>query len=348
MRIDRSFRCACHARPLGSTARGLAVLLLLAPIGCRPAADSGGDSSAQPRRVTLALNWFPEAEHGGFYAAQVHGYFEQEGLLVDIRPGGPGVPVIQQVASRRVEFAVANADQVLLGRDQSASVVAVMAPLQNSPRCIMVHEQSGIRTLLDLRDVTLAVGSGQPFAKYLLRQLGSVPLTVIPYQGNVGLFLQRRDFAQQAYVFSEPFVAQQQGASPRCLMLSEIGFNPYTSLLICHEARVAEDGDLVARMVRACVRGWQQYLRDPVKTNQAIAALNPEMGMNVLAYGADALRDLCLPDDLPVEQLGRMADQRWETLARQLHQIELLNHPDRWRGAFDNRFGRWEEGERRR
>jgi NitT/TauT family transport system substrate-binding protein len=295
----------------------LAVALAVLSAACRPASDAGSGPSSGPRRVTLALNWFPEAEHGGFYAAQVHGYFAEEGLAVEIRPGGPGAPVIQQVATRRVEFAVTNADEVLLGRDRRAPVVAVLAPLQDSPRCIMVHEQSGIRSLLELRDLTLAVGSGKPYAKFLLSRLGPVPLTIIPYQGNVGMFLQRPDFAQQAYVFSEPFVARQQGAHPHCLMLSEIGFNPYTSVLICHEQLIAEDRELVAKMVRACVRGWRQYLDDPRETNQAIAALNPEMGLDILDYGAEVLRTLCLPDNLPSDQLGRMTAARWRELAQQ-------------------------------
>ena len=118
--------------------------------GCQrqPGDDASAGPADSPRRVTVLLNWFPEVEHGGFYAAEVHGYFAEEGLDVEIQPGGPGAPVIQQVASGRCDFAVANADQVLLGRDQGAPVVAVMAAMQDSPHCIMVHASSGIDSLL--------------------------------------------------------------------------------------------------------------------------------------------------------------------------------------------------------
>ena len=60
----------------------LSFLFALAGCGERPAQHSG---------VRLALNWFPEAEHGGFYAAQVHGFFEQQGVQVEILAGGPDV-----------------------------------------------------------------------------------------------------------------------------------------------------------------------------------------------------------------------------------------------------------------
>jgi NitT/TauT family transport system substrate-binding protein len=318
----------------------MGLLLILLPLACAGCGDKAGRESADtaPQEVTLALNWFPEAEHGGFYAAEVHGYFREQGLRMNILPGGPGAPVIQQVAMRRVNFAVATADQVLLGRDQGAPVVAVLAAMQDSPRCIMVHAETGIRSLRELKDLTLAVGSGKPFAQFLLHELGNAGLTIVPYQGNVTAFLQRKDLAQQAYVFSEPHIARQAGADPRCLMVSELGFNPYSSVLITSEQGIAEQPELVAQVVRACRRGWQTYLESPSETNEKIHSVNAEMPLEALQFGADALRALCLPPDGDASRLGTMSAERWETLADQLHAIGLLKNREAWRGAFDTSF----------
>lgn len=319
---------------------GFVFLVCAVSGGCQkqPGDDASKGTDGSPRRVTVLLNWFPEVEHGGFYAAEVHGYFAEEGLQVAIQPGGPGAPVIQQVAAGQCDFAVANADLVLLGRDQGAPVVAVMAAMQDSPHCIMVHESSGISSLMQLRDLTLAVGSGKPFAQYLLHKLGDVPLDVVPYQGSVAMFLERPDCAQQAYVFSEPFVAKQKGGDPRCLMLSEIGFNPYSSVLVVQSDVAAREPELVQKMVRACVRGWRTYLEDPVAVNQHIHRLNPEMDLDALAFGADAIKKLCLPNAMGPEQLGQMTAQRWEQLAQQLREIGLLERSDPWQAAFDCQF----------
>src|SRR3954467_14176987 len=121
--------------------RHLLSTLLLTLAGCSnppregPATTASGSGSGL-KKVKLLLNWFPEAEHGGFYAALVNGYYREAGLDVDIVPGGPTVPVVQQVAGRQVEFGIANADPILFGRAEGAPVIAVMAPLQISPRCI--------------------------------------------------------------------------------------------------------------------------------------------------------------------------------------------------------------------
>ena len=55
-------------------------------------------------KVSLLLNWYPEAEHGGFYAAQVHGIYESFGLDVEIRPGGKTIVVAQELVLGRVQF----------------------------------------------------------------------------------------------------------------------------------------------------------------------------------------------------------------------------------------------------
>ena len=112
-------------------------------------------AAAEPVKVRLALNWFAEPEHGGYFAAL--DAWKARGLEVEIVPGGPGVNAIARVAAGEVDAGIDNADIVALGRIQGTPVVAVMAPMQDSPRCIMVHRASGITSLKDIRNLTLAM-----------------------------------------------------------------------------------------------------------------------------------------------------------------------------------------------
>ena len=303
--------------------------LLLVLIGCqseKPIAPVTKAARAMTD-VTLALNWFPEAEHGGFYAAAVHGYFAEEGLNVTIRPGGPKVPVIADVAEGKVAFGVDNADKILLARAQQADVVVVMSPIQNSPRCIMVHRKSGVTRLEDLaqqKTFTLAMNSGQPYAQFLKSKVNLDAAQVVPYPGNVAQFLEQADYGQQAYSFSEPFLAEREKSDPLCLMLSDIGFNTYTSVLLTGREQFEKNPELVAKMTRASIRGWKKYLADPDETYKRIHEENPEMGNEILAFGAKALQPLCLPEGFEEARLGQMTAERWQTLATQMTEIGLL------------------------
>lgn len=322
---------------------GLGVLSLLAGCGTStPAAPEGSASSAAKlQAVTIALNWFPEAEHGGFYAALVHGYYAEAGLDVTILPGGPNAPVLQQAAAGRVDFAVDNADKLLLARAQEADVVAVMAPIQNSPRCLLVHADSGINSFDDLTrqtDFTLYMSSGQPYAQFLAKRLDLSRLTIAPYAGNVAPFLLDPKSALQGYSFSEPFVARKQGGQSKLLMVSDLGFNTYTSLLTTGRQQLRDRPELVRKVVAASIRGWRKYLDDPTETNRYINEQNPEMELDVLEFGARDLQALCLPAGLTADQLGEMTAARWDTLAEQLIEIGALPAGSSASGAYTTEF----------
>ena len=310
--------------PYGLCRNILLAVSLIVPLGCT--ADEPADPNAPPVGVTdtpeltkvdLALNWLPEAEHGGYYAALVHGYFEAAGFEVKVIPGGPGVPVIQNVATKRIQFGISNADQILVGRAQEADIIGVFAPLQASPRCIMVHEASGITKFEDLKNLTLAINENSTFGAILKKQVSLEGCRIVPYPGNVTQFLLDADFPQQGYVFSEPFVAKTEGGDPHNLMASDIGFNPYTSVLIVHADTISESPELVASFTQAVAQGWKKYLADPAETNRYINAQNPEMSIEILAFGAKELQHLCQPasDNAPI---GDMTVGRWQQMADKL------------------------------
>jgi len=305
-----------------TTLAGL-LLALVCLSGCKGDSQSGTTQTPDGlTKVTLMLNWFPEAEHGGFYAALKHGYYKEAGLEVEIIPGGPGSPVQQKVARGDVTFGVTNADDVLLARAQEADVVAVMAPMQTSPRCIMVHKSSGIENFDQLKNVTLAMSGGKAWAQFLKQTL---PLDGVELQEGaaVAKFLTDENYAQQAYIFSEPFVAEQEGGDPVSLLVSELSFNPYASVLITKQSLIDEQPELVQKMVTASIKGWEKYLAEPVETNAYIHEQNEEMGLEILAYGVEAMKPLCVVKEQG-GSTGHMTAERWKTLHQQLIDVKVI------------------------
>jgi NitT/TauT family transport system substrate-binding protein len=296
-------------------------------VGCSgKKSDPKSQSAAKLDHVVLMLNWYPEAEHGGFYAAKVNGIYEQYGLDVEIRPGGPNAPVAQELLSGRVEFAVGNADDVLLFRQQEAPIVALMAPMQNTPRCILVREESAITDLKSLAGMTLQANVGRPFLDFMKSKGLLEGVQVVPYNGSVVQLVTDSKTAIQAYSFSEPLTAEQQGVKVRKLMLSDIGFNPYASCLIATEKTIANERDIVSRMVLASRDGWQKYFESPESTNREILANNPEgMTIEALEFGVAELLPLCVPAGMSADAIGVMSAERWTELVDQFVKLELVD-----------------------
>jgi NitT/TauT family transport system substrate-binding protein len=318
----------------GGLAMGRALWLALLSaflLGCggqaRPVASTAENASGGRERVTLRLNWFPEVEHGGYYDALIHGDYTAEGLDVQILPGGVNTAVVREVGAGQAMFGVANADGILVARSKGVPVVALMAPMQSSPYCIMVHESSGIRDLTELRNVTLAMIPGSPYAIFLKSRVPLVGVTVVPYLGHVGPFLKDPKFAQQGYVFSEPILAADEGSDPRALLVSDIGYNPYSTVLLTADSFVRARPDVVERMVRASIRGWRRYIDEPGRVNRRLAELNPAVKPHMLAKGARALRPLVLDGLKDPSQVGQMTLERWQTLLGQLEECRVIDPP---------------------
>ena len=294
--------------------RSLLALSALAPLltACSKGQVAG--------RVQLALDWFPEPEHGGFFAAEVAGDYAANGLDLELVDGRPDAPILPQVAAGRVAFGLTDAATLLAARAEQVPVVAIFAALQQNPRCILVH-QDGPQSLEALTGLTLAMNVREPFSQFLRRQVGLRDVAVVPYSGNVAPFLADPGLAQQAYVFSEPLVAARAGAPARCLMVADLGFNPYAGLVITSERLLAERPGLARQLVAAVTRGWERYLQDPAPANARIHERNPQMDPDTLTRSAAAVAPL-----VAVAGGGRpgaMTLARWQTLHQQLTELGL-------------------------
>jgi NitT/TauT family transport system substrate-binding protein len=124
-------------------------------------------------------------------------------------------------------------------------------------------------------------------------------------------------------------------------MLSEIGFNPYTSTLFTSDEKVRTNPELVEKMVKASIRGWQKYVQSPEKANAAIHKANPQMDLDILAYGAKTLEPLVYDQVAEMEGLGTMSRARWQKLADQLIASKQMKAEKAdVRGAYTSRFVR--------
>jgi NitT/TauT family transport system substrate-binding protein len=310
--------------------RRLALALLtamaLVALGCKGGSkpEATGSDAAPVTRVKVQLNWVPEPEFGGLYAAREGGAYTRAGLDVDIVGGGPGSPVVQLVASGQADFAVAGADDVVLARARGADLVAIFGTFQTSPQGIMVHAGKNLASLADLKSGTLALEPGLPFGMYLKKKFGFAGAKLVPYDGGIAKFLADPTYAQQCYVTSEPLAVQKKGETPQVFLGADAGFNPYTNILVTRGAMLKEKLPLVRAFVAASAEGWRAYLKDPAPANTVMQRLNTAMDAETFAAAAAAQRPLIETAETAKAGLGVMTEARWTTLASQLADLGVV------------------------
>jgi NitT/TauT family transport system substrate-binding protein len=276
-------------------------------------------SCGKTARITLALDWKPEPEFGGFYSAPYAGH----GVDVEVLPGGTGTPTVQMVGAGSVDFGIVSADELILARARGNDVVALFAVFQNNPAGIMVHASRHLTSFGEVfRKGTVALQSGLPFARMLERKYGFSRVRVVPSPGgDITAFLNDPDFAQQCYLTSEPIAARRLGTAVTVFAISEIGYNPYATVLATSGESLRKNPARVKAVVAAVREGWRAYLNDPGPANRNMAQLNPTMDAEVFAQVAKAQEPLIDTDATRRDGLGTMSRERWETLISQLKEL---------------------------
>jgi NitT/TauT family transport system substrate-binding protein len=302
----------------------LALLPLLLVLGC-----GDGDAVDQPR-VTLQLNWKPEPQFGGFYAAQLNGDYARHGLEVQIVPGGAGAPTIDMVGAGTVPFAIVSADEILLARARGNDVVALFAVYQINPQGIMTRADRGFTDIGDIfqNPGTLAMERGLPYSEFLERKYGFGQLKIVPSPyGDLTLFRTDPTYSMQCFVTSEPIAARHAGLSERSFLIADAGYNPYTTVLATSRSYLDQHPERVQAMVRAVADGWDAYMEDPTPANAHMRQLNPTMDQRTFTDSAAAQAPLILTDHTREHGLGAMTARRWQQLADQLRELRLVAEP---------------------
>ena len=296
-------------------------LALLSLFGCH------GSSKSSLTPVKFQTDWYPQPEHGGFYEALLKGYYNQEGLDVSIVPGGPYAIAEQQVSLGAMQFAMGSSDRVLQAVSQGQPLVAVATTMQHDPQGVMMHASSPVHSFADLEGHTMAIKTGATWFEYLVARYHLKDVHETPATYSIANFLEDPNYIQQIFVTSEPFFARKAGADIRTMLISETGYDPYR-VFFTSQTYLQEHPEVVAKFVRASLRGWRDYMADPKEVNAELLRLNPAMTADQMQFTWAALKDghFIYPADDPAKA-GDMQAARWTAMYQLLSELKVIQHP---------------------
>ena len=216
--------------------------------------------------VSLALDWFPNSNHAGFYAALERGYYREEGLDVEIVVPANPEDVLKTVGAGRDDFGVSYQAEVLLARGEGVPVKSIAAMVQHPLNSIMVLEESGIERPRDLVGRSVGV-TGIPFEESLFLSMlqhdgaaaEDVTLVNVGFDLSPALIGKKVDAIVGAYWTHESIAMEMQGYPVRVLRMEEWGVPDFYELvLVAGESAIADDPDVVERFLRATAQGLRR------------------------------------------------------------------------------------------
>jgi NitT/TauT family transport system substrate-binding protein len=307
-----------------------AYLCLLATFLAFPACERSPKAGAATGQIKLQLNWKAEPQFGGFYAAQVNGDYAKNGLKVEINQGGSGAPTTEMIGAGTVPFGIVSGDEIIRARANGNNIVGLFAVYQTNPQGIMTRAARGFKTLEDIftHPGTLAMERGLPYSEFLEERFGFDKLKIVPSPfGDLSVYRTDESYALQCFVTSEPLAAKKIGIEPQTFLIAEAGYNPYTTVLATSDEYLKKNPATVKAMVAAVRSGWKAYLDDPTAANREMGSLNPTMDATTFQESAEAQRGLILTESSAGSDLGTMSVSRWETLVKQLTDLNVIDKP---------------------
>ena len=303
-------------------------LALIATSGCGQKTPAAVASGATLVKVRFQTDWFPQPEHGGYYQALAKGYYAAEGLDVAILPGGPNAQVMSSVAVGRADLGMTNGDDVIVAVARGVPIKMVAAEMQRDAQGILFHAEHPIRSLQDLQGKTIMAGAGSTWIEVVRQKLG-VKFNLIPLVGDLARFVNNPEFVQQCFVTNEPYFVGQRGVPVGALLIANETYEPYR-VIFAGQAFLTQHPDVVAKFVRASLRGWVDYLTgDPAPANGLLAAKRSDLTPEFMAYSIKAMNDyqLVLGNAAKGERVGLLTAARLTKQIALLQEVGVLDKP---------------------
>ncbi len=328
-------------KPLASLLALLVVALAVTACGEKE------ETTSRPKveKLDLVLDYFPNADHVGIYAAIAEGEFKKVGLDVTPRtPSDPAAP-LKLLAAGRADLAISYEPEVLLARDRGLTVVSVGAIVQRPLTSIMAIGSAGVRDVRDLRGKrvgTAGIPYQTAYLKTILERADVNPNSVDEI--NVGFNLvpamlsKRVDATLGSFWNYEGVELRQRRRDPTIIPVDTVGVPTYNELVIvARREDVGERGNRLRRFMRALAAGYESARENPSRAVGHLLKANPDLTRKLQLASVRATLPAFFPRDED-KPFGYQDPRAWDAYGRWMHENELVRHPPRAFNALTNEF----------
>lgn len=314
----------------------VAAVLMLLPLlaGCggnnnagAPAAEAGGgnaataspeaaasEPAAEPVTVKLQLKWVPQAQFAGYFLAQDKGYYDAEGLKVEILPGGPDIVPEQQVAGGSADIGVDWVASLLTSQEQEMPLVQIAQIFQKSGLVLVSKKEAGINTPADLKGKKVGNWMGGNefellalFDKYKLDSGKDLNFTKQGF--TMDQFLGGELDAASAMTYNEYQVVLESDVKPEELSVIDMNDEGVAMLednLFANKEWLEGNKETAAKFVRASLKGWADAIADPEAAVDSVMKL-AEAGSTTREHQLTMMKEvakLIQPEGFDAAKLG--------------------------------------------
>lgn len=296
------------------------------------AADSGDAQTL--RDVSVVLDWTPNTNHTGLYAAVDQGFYEQEGLKVTIlQPGAGGAD--QMVASGEVPFGISYQESITQARVQGVPLVSLAAVIQHNTSGFAAPTDRNIKSPKDFEGKRYG-GWGSPVEEAVMKSImdqedADVSKVENINMGDADFFTAVKrdiDFAWIFYAWTG-IEAKLRGEPIDMLYVKDYSdsLDYYTPVIATNEKQLADDPELVKAFMKATSEGYEYAIDHPAEAADILIRAVPDLDPELVKASQEWLSPKYRDD---ADQWGMQKPEVWENYGKWMSSQNLLE------GEFDS------------
>lgn len=227
-------------------------------------------------KVTLQLKWVTQAQFAGYYVAKDKGFYEAEGLDVEIKPGGPDIAPAQVLAGGGADVVVDWLPSALATREKGVPLVNIAQPFKKSGMMLTCLKETGITKPEDFKGKTLGVwffGNEYPFLSWMAHLKipttgGADGVTVLKQGFNVDPLLQKQAACISTMTYNEYLQVLEAGVKASDLVTFKYEDEGVATLedglyVLEDKLKDAKSKENMVKFVRASMKGWKWAEENP-------------------------------------------------------------------------------------
>jgi putative hydroxymethylpyrimidine transport system substrate-binding protein len=329
-------------RRLGTVAALLLALALAVP-GCAEKSEGGGSHKRQ--KFNIILDYFPNADHAGIYAAQAAGYYDRAGLDVDIKPPPDPSAPLKLLRTGQADVVISYEPELLLARDKGSDLVSVAALVQKPLTTLMTLDGS-INSPADLagkRVGTAGIPYQTAYLQTILRNAGVDPATVdethVGFNLVPAMLSRKVDATLGAFWNYEGTDLRRRGRKPKILRMEKLGVPTYNELIIVARRKDLDENfsSKLRRFLRATAEGHKLLRSHPQIGVDALLKVDPGLERGLQTDVVSETLPVFFPTD-KTKPFGWQDPNAWKAYGDWMHQQKLLKQPPNAEEALTNEF----------
>ena len=239
---------------------------------CGCGASAGNDETSGLKELDVVLDWYPNALHAFLYVAIEKGYYEEEGLKVNIRFPSNANDAISLVAAGQADIGLYYQQDVIQARaQQDVPVKSIGAVVQGPLNIVLSLKEKGITSAGDLVGKTIGY-AGTELSEALIRSImqyvgadySDVTMIDVGFDLMSSMTTGNVDATIGCLVNHEVPQMEEEGFSVNWFDLDDYGVPTYyEGIFLASDETIANDSETLQAFLRASAKGFADMKADP-------------------------------------------------------------------------------------